>query len=193
MLDQNRFAFKEWAAVCAALASGRQSLILRKGGIHEGRDGFRVDHREFWLFPTGFHQTADSLIDAAADLCERGQSYVSQVGTIALQDYAVVESVYEIAEESLLPRLTGLHVWSERTIHDRFHYRRPGLFALVLRMYLRMPRWEIPDSTHFAGCRSWVDLPRELSTAGLLPVLSDVDHAQAVKRIERALTQRRWT
>ena len=32
----NRFAFKEWAAVCAALDSGRQTLILRKGGLHEG-------------------------------------------------------------------------------------------------------------------------------------------------------------
>ena len=49
----NQIAFKEWAVVCAALASGQQSLILRKGGIHEGRDGFRVAHREFWLFPTG--------------------------------------------------------------------------------------------------------------------------------------------
>ena len=30
-----RIAFKEWAAVCRALASGRQSLIIRKGGIAE--------------------------------------------------------------------------------------------------------------------------------------------------------------
>ena len=29
-------AFKEWAGVCAALAEGRQSLIVRKGGIAEG-------------------------------------------------------------------------------------------------------------------------------------------------------------
>jgi hypothetical protein len=53
---ENRFAFKEWAAVCTALAAGKQSLIVRKGGIHEGRDGFRVEHGEFWLYPTQFHQ-----------------------------------------------------------------------------------------------------------------------------------------
>ena len=29
--------FKDWSLVCAALGSGKQSLILRKGGIAEGR------------------------------------------------------------------------------------------------------------------------------------------------------------
>src|ERR1700722_13719814 len=38
MQSVNRFAFKEWAVTCQALAAGRQSLLLRKGGIHE-RDG----------------------------------------------------------------------------------------------------------------------------------------------------------
>ncbi|NBS89997.1 DUF1802 family protein, partial [bacterium] len=30
-----QLACKEWASVCAALASGRQSILLRKGGIAE--------------------------------------------------------------------------------------------------------------------------------------------------------------
>ena len=63
MRPANEWAFKEWAVVCAALASGRQSVILRKGGIHEGRDGFRVDHREFWLFPTRFHQEPGEVVE----------------------------------------------------------------------------------------------------------------------------------
>ncbi|MBA2742902.1 MAG: DUF1802 family protein, partial [Chthoniobacterales bacterium] len=47
--------FKEWALVCDALGRGEQSLILRKGGIAEGRDGFAFRHSEFFLFPTFFH------------------------------------------------------------------------------------------------------------------------------------------
>ena len=39
--------FKEWALVCAALGSGAQTLILRKGGIAEGRAGFAFKHPEF--------------------------------------------------------------------------------------------------------------------------------------------------
>ena len=48
--------FKEWALVCAALGEGRQSVIIRKGGLAEGRDGFAFQHREFFLFPTFFHE-----------------------------------------------------------------------------------------------------------------------------------------
>ena len=48
--------FKEWAAVCEALGQGRQSVILRKGGIAEGREGFSFKHSEFFLFPTWFHE-----------------------------------------------------------------------------------------------------------------------------------------
>jgi len=48
--------FKEWALVCEALGGGTQSIILRKGGIAEGRDGFRFKHDEFLLFPTLFHE-----------------------------------------------------------------------------------------------------------------------------------------
>src|SRR3982751_3462271 len=48
--------FKEWAVVCEALGQGRQSVILRKGGIAEGQEGFSFKHSEFFLFPTWFHE-----------------------------------------------------------------------------------------------------------------------------------------
>ena len=56
-----RNAFKEWAIVVDALGRGDQILILRKGGIAEGRDGFRVDHQNFLLFPTLYHQQRDCV------------------------------------------------------------------------------------------------------------------------------------
>ena len=49
-------AFKEWALICEALGGGRQSVIVRKGGIAEGREGFSFRNREFLLFPTWFHE-----------------------------------------------------------------------------------------------------------------------------------------
>src|SRR6476646_1534337 len=55
--------FKEWAAVCEALGRGRQSIILRKGGIAEGRDGFSFKHREFFLFPTWFHEQPEKVTE----------------------------------------------------------------------------------------------------------------------------------
>ncbi len=185
MQPTNRWAFKEWAAVCAALLSGRQSLILRKGGIHEGRDGFRVDHPEFWLFATGFHQHADALVPGAMD--DAAFSPPAD-GTVLLPGYAVVEAVEEIREATALPPLAGHHVWSARTVDERFHYRSPGLFALIVRVYQPQTSLVLPDSPHFAGCRSWVDLPDDLTTAILTPVLSDAEHAARVTEIQRALT-----
>ena len=54
-------AFKEWQVVCEALADGRQSILLRKGGIHEGRSGFSFAHDAFFLFPTRFHAQGDQV------------------------------------------------------------------------------------------------------------------------------------
>src|SRR5262244_1494243 len=60
--------FKEWSLVCEALGRGQQSVILRKGGIAEGRDGFAFRHREFFLFPTFFHEQASLVRDSIAVL-----------------------------------------------------------------------------------------------------------------------------
>ena len=68
MQPANNTAFKEWAVVCAALGNRRQTIILRKGGIDEGREGFRVKHKEFWLLPTRFHQAAGALVPDAEPL-----------------------------------------------------------------------------------------------------------------------------
>ena len=54
-------AFREWAPVVDALGRGEQIIILRKGGIRENRGEFLVDHREFWLFPTQFHEAERSI------------------------------------------------------------------------------------------------------------------------------------
>ncbi len=187
MLAANGWAFKEWAVVCAALASGRQSVILRTGGIHEGSDGFRVDHPEFWLFPTRFHQEPGELVDDARDLFEPALTRQPPVGAVRLAEYAEVTDVVRITREATLPWLAGRHVWSESTLSSRFHYREPGLFALVVRMHFLAEPIDIPDSPHFGGCRSWVDLPGELPTNGLQPVLSDEAFRLERDRLLRAL------
>jgi hypothetical protein len=59
--------FKEWQVVCDALADGTQSIILRKGGIHEGRQGFSFAHDSFFLFPTRFHAQAEHVREGQVD------------------------------------------------------------------------------------------------------------------------------
>ena len=188
MQPANGFAFKEWAVICAALGSGRQSLIVRKGGIGEGREGFRVEHPEFFLFPTYVHQIEPS------QLTPDGQLLLGEVlahrpppDSIELAHYAVVEQVFDVRDETRLPCLEGLHLWSHHTLGDRFHYRQPGLFILAVRIYRLPAAVRIPDSPHFAGCRTWVDLPAEISTAGAEPVLSEAAFNRQLNAIQLAL------
>lgn len=190
MQGTNRFAFKEWAVVCKAIDSGQQSLILRKGGIHEGRDGFRVDHREFWLYPTQFHQQPEVLSDEARLLLPEVQLHKPASGTIAIQTYVVVEDVLELRDEAILSRLAGLHAWSLSTLESRFHYRNPMLFALVIRAYRLPEPCVLPESPHFAGCRSWVDLSQELPTGKVNAVLTTDAHEARVNTIRQVVG--RW-
>jgi hypothetical protein len=189
MHSANRFAFKEWAVTCRALAAGRQSLLLRKGGIHEHRGRFEVEHTEFWLFPTRFHQNADEIRENARPLLQQVADDAPPAGSVRLSLYAVVEEVIEVADESLLPRLGDLQILAEETLLERFHYRRPGLFVLPVRIFRRLVPVTLADTPHFAGCRTWVDLGQDLSTADFTPALHDAEHAVRMREIRSSLSQ----
>lgn len=179
------WAFKEWSWIVKALEAGRQTLILRKGGIHEGRDGFRVSHSRFWLFPTGFHQQMEQMSQRGQDWAR--QCSIPETTGLELRSYAEVSAVIPISEEAVLDRLEPLHFWSAETIHTRFHYRQPGLFLLAVRIF-RLPATHVlsPDS-QFGGCRSWVELPAALSTIGAQPVLDDRQFHLEMDRLQSAL------
>ena len=187
MQVDNHIAFKEWAVVCSALASGRQSLILRKGGIHEGRDGFRVAHREFWLFPTGFHQESDSVAPDAQPLLQEVLTRQPPAHEIHIQNYVEVEDVIELHDESRLSSLNHFHILSNKTVDARYHYKNPGLFVVLVRVHQLAAHITIPASPHFAGCRSWVDFPTPVPTEGLSPVLSDKVHTERVSELRKLL------
>jgi len=159
-----------------------------QGGIHEGRDGFRVDRGEFWLLPTHFHQTDDQL--AATERLHEPEP-PPQSGTIELRCYATVDAVCEIHAAAVLPQLSGLHGWSEPTVLERFHYRQPGLFALLVRVYRQPDPWTVPDSPRIAGRRSWVDLERELATDRLRPVLDAAEHQARMEIVRDRLAMGR--
>ena len=185
MLTTNNIAFKEWAVVCAALGTGRPAIILRKGGIDEGRDGFRVQHNEFWLLPTRFHQEPSQLTPDAQPLWRQVEAESPPAGKFRINLYAVVHDVMEFADLAKINRLTGEHILSSATVDQRFHYRRPGLFVLVVRVYRAPAAFEIDDSPYIAGCKSWVELPAGHPTTGAKAVL---DAAEFTRRSQVIFT-----
>lgn len=185
LMPVNRFALKEWAVVCAALAAGRQTVLLRKGGIEEGPEGFRPEHDQFWLMPTRFHQSADELTAGSAVLLQEVEAAQPAEGTVRLDLYACIAGVLHVESEAELSVLDGLHVLSPETVRERFQYRVPGLWVLPVRVYRRSEPFELSESPHFAGCRSWVDLRNKLPTIGLEPVLDDAEFDEELRRIRQ--------
>jgi hypothetical protein len=178
-------AFKEWAGICDALVAGRQSLIVRKGGIAEGPHGFVPEHEAFWLYPTRVHEAAQGLRDTPAGSAKPVEA---PPGTVQLRALAVVDSIAFVDREETLPALRDLHAWSDETIAGRFRYRRPGLWVLGVRVFARRGEPHLLAVTaEQAGCKTWVSLDPPPETAGAEPVLDDADFARRREQLEAAL------
>jgi hypothetical protein len=176
-------AYKEWAVICAALESGLQSLLLRKGGIHEGPGGFRVEQERFWLFPTYVHQQTSGIVPAARPLLERVQQEQPPAGVVRLRLFAEVLEVFQVRELNRALALAGQHVWSEETVRMRFGYRQPGLFVLAVRVHALPTSIEMANTASYEGCKSWVELEQPLPTDGGRPVIADAGFDQRMRAL----------
>lgn len=175
-------ALKEWAIVCRALADGRQTLLIRKGGIEEIKAGFQVIHRDFWLFPTYVHQKAADLVPAVHAEFAGVQATQPPAGTIRFQLYATVEDVVRVTDLDRLRSLEGCHVLSWDCVASRFHYRnKPGVHVMAVRVYRRPGVITVGNTPQYDGCVSWVDLDEALETDDCAPVLA---HAEFSARLE---------
>lgn len=186
-----RHAFKEWAVICQVLAEGWQTLVLRKGGIADGSAGFQVEHERFWLFPTYVHQQATGIVPPALPVLEKTQRDQPGGDKVRLAHFAEVVEVLHLKDESKALALGGLHFWSDDAVRQRFHYRRPGLFALVVRVFAMPQALVLPNTSEYDGCRSWVTLDQDVATTGAAPVLTDAefDQRRALIRTACGLTR----
>jgi hypothetical protein len=176
-------AFKEWAIICETLGSGGQSIILRKGGIHEGRDGFSFKHAEFYLFPTLFHEQI-----ARTSLPESTPIPVGEPGKIGIGQFAKVEWTATITSLETALALREFHVWNEEVVRERFHYdEAPGIHVAFLRVYRCEPKWAFPDEAKYGGCRSWVTIPDAPGEIGLTAVLTEEEHRERSEALRKLI------
>ena len=169
-------ALKEWAIVCRALADGRQTLLIRKGGLEEIKQGFQVTHRDFWLFPTQVHQKAADLIPAIHAEFDEVQAARVDPTTIPFELYATMEDVVKVMDLDRLRSLEDCHILSWDCVASRFNYRNtPGVHVMTLRVYRRPQAISLKNTPGYDGCVSWVELDQALDTEGCTPVVSDVE------------------
>jgi hypothetical protein len=181
--------FKDWALICAALGQGRQSLILRKGGIAEGRDGFRFKHAEFFLFPTQYHEQARKV--RPEELAGLHPAPPAAEGTVEIRYFFRLEWALWLDHPAALARLEPFHVWGAEAVRERFAYdSTPGLQCAFGRVYRLEPVWSFPDRPAYGGCRSWVTLPELPAETALEAVLEDAEHEARGLAVRAALDAR---
>jgi hypothetical protein len=195
-------AFKEWAVTVRALAEGEQLVTLRKGGIREENKHFEIEHDRFFLYPTFDHQRADLVRESHRPELERAleegvwpdgempagaltqNGGIEQPGRVRIRAFAEVAASYLITDPRCVDALTPYHVWTSDYAEKRLRWKpRHPLHVILLRAY-RIPRpVTVKVRPEYAGCRSWLDLQRELSFEGT-PVLADEEFERAAAKIE---------
>ncbi|MEM7144205.1 MAG: DUF1802 family protein [Verrucomicrobiota bacterium] len=184
--------FKEWEIVCDALASGQQSILLRKGGIAEGREGFQFKHPDFFLFPTLFHEQADRIRpDFLGDWQAPAQGADKQRESITIELFAHIDFHMIITDWSQLVRIEPFHIWTEDELRARYTWSKdpedaPGISLACIRVYRLAEPWTFPNDRRFGGCRSWIDLPDTPSPASDRQPVLDEDAFSALKNDLRA-------
>ncbi|OBJ47635.1 DUF1802 family protein [Mycobacterium sp. 1423905.2] len=177
-------ALKEWSAAVHALLDGRQTVLLRKGGIGEKR--FEVTAREFLLFPTVAHSHADRvrpehrdlLADAAADSTE---------SELTLRAAAKVVAALPVNRPEGLEQIQDLHIWTAESVRaDRLDFRpKHKLAVLVVSTIPLTQPARLARAPEYAGCKSWVELPAAPTLAA--PVHDDSVLAEIAARVRDAV------
>lgn len=156
-------ALKEWSIICKALEDGNQTILLRKGGILEYKNGFEIRQKSFLLFPTLEHQAEEYLQSKylqTYDLLLKGnKSQDIQIKTNTLVVLARIEAIQEFHDHEMLPELEKYHIWNEKYVNMRMNYNpKKPMNALLLRIYKLPQPISIDVNPEWAGCKSWIDI-----------------------------------
>ena len=178
-------ALKEWDAQVSGLLEGRTAVLVRKGGIYEQREGFKVQRDRFWLYPTFLHQNAAELrLEFQAGLRPDPTP-----GEVALSAYATVEGVLKLEDLASARSLEGLQALNADSLERRFKYKnRPVLHALLLRVYRAAPQ-RVLETPAIKGCVSWVDLEPSVEVRDVRAALSDAQFSAERSKLETLFGQ----
>jgi hypothetical protein len=177
-----RPALKEWSAAVLAMLDGRQTVLLRKGGIHEKR--FAVTASRFLLFPTVAHSHAERVRDEHRDLLEAAAADSTE-DAVVIRAGAEVVAAIEVSRPEALQSIASLHIWTDESVRaDRLDFRpKHRLTALVVKASPLAQPVRLARTPDYAGCSSWVQLPVDPEWAP--PVHDDDTLRDIAERVRR--------
>lgn len=167
-------AFKEWALIVDALGSGRQNIILRKGGIIEEGGEFELKSKKFLLFPTQFHQTNELIKEAWRPFLD-GSKYQPDPSSVRLEYFVEVADSRVITDWETLMKLHNYHAWTEDVVKERFNRWEKSVSMLVVQVFQLLEPIIIELRPEYSGCKSWIEIDEDIELIGK-PVLNPGIH-----------------
>ena len=195
---ETRRALKEWGAVVNALAEGDQTVIFRKGGLKDGKGGFKLESRQFGLFPTVYHpkeldgtvstEASKKFVDAKVPDMKRGEE-------VPISVVAEVTGAWVTHDASVLDALSDHHVWSRDVLESRLSWKPDTPITVLELRAKKLPAPRVhalpPDLEKYGGCKSWIDLPFSVPVKGEepAPALTDDAFCERQRALRSALAE----
>ena len=178
MKPKSNKALKEWATVVKALGEGKQTILIRKGELKSTYD-------EFFLYPTFTRQIKDKFkgqFHSDFDATRTGRAK----GKVMIEFYAQIKEVSRVTKSKKLLELDSYYIWTSSHVEDYFQKTKDEkLYVIILRVFkLPKPAFIEPPGP---GSIVWINLPKPISTQGLVPVLKDGEFKNTVERIKQIM------
>ena len=151
-------ALKEWATVVKALEEGKQTVILRKGGILETASGFNIESKKFFLFPTWEHQETKHVKPEFHEFLNSVLNKKPEEGFNKITSYAEVLYEKDVKSNDVINNLLPFHVWSDSYIQERRNWMPEKPMKAVFLKIIKIPEFNLPLQPEFSGCKSWIEL-----------------------------------
>lgn len=179
---------KEWAVAIDALRNGEGMVTVRKGGIREDAREFRMEHRQFAFFPTYEHQNPGQLQERYLPRLEATLAAAPPPGILRIDTWAEVTDVIEVREQHAVTALSDFYVFSEAYALERLQWRpKKPLHVLLLRIYRFPAAVDLEMLPTYGGCKSWIELAREIPLDRAHPALDDTSYEAMRTRALAAL------
>ena len=175
-------ALKEWATVVKALEEGKQTVILRKGGILETASGFNIETKKFFLFPTWEHQETKHVKPEFHDFLKEVLTKKPDGDFNRITSYAEILFEKDIESNEVINNLSSFHVWSDSYIQERRSWMPEKPMKAVFLKIVKIKKFDLPLEPEFQGCKSWIELNSNFEEGH--SVLEDNEIEQRLQRFK---------
>ncbi len=122
-----------------------------------------MEHEEFLLFPSLFHQQRDFVTASAQQRYDEIAPGLPSPTSVRIEFFARVAEWWKLESLSDARSLQGGHIWTDQVIAERFEWGgEQAIFAIAVRVYRLAAPFVGAMLPQYGGCKSWINLDREV-------------------------------